>query len=145
MKITIKCESLHYAFGMVKCVTNRDHWKGEQSGGYLGLVFEGSGTSLQGRSVDVKVNIDNDGGEAVMEVDAPGSQGGFLATLLEEMVGQHETRRDGERPSEAAELPGLEVTIDGAPARWEWEEIDLGGIWWRRLRTSADVPAVAAV
>ena len=110
---------------MMRCVTSRDAWQASQETGYLGQKAQGQGWTISGRKVTVSIDTASTP-QGVLEADAPGSQGGFLKTLIGELLSGEDRINGGAKPSPLT--TGLIVDVDGKPVTFDWQEA--GGIWW---------------
>jgi hypothetical protein len=139
MKAVVKTKNAVLGWRFSRAVTSREDWKAGSNAG--GMSFYGSGSTRTGRSVDVRIDFDADGGEASIVVDAPESKGGFLGTILEEVLGQGLLRCDtapGVKPTELpATLSEVYVEVDGQPKGWQCvpcagseENPETTTIWW---------------
>jgi hypothetical protein len=139
MKIIIKTTNVWQGCKFSRAVLSRENWTAESHSG--GMTFAGSGSTIMGRKVEVRVDFGDDGGEASIVLDAPGIQVVFLGTILEDVFGQGVLRRDTEPGVKPTKLPqALEevyVEIDGQPKGWkcipctgEADHPETAKIWW---------------
>jgi hypothetical protein len=130
MKAEIKTGDINIANSMVAAIIRRDEWTAAQDTSCAGnFTFTGEGYSIAGRKVTLAAKFVGANGEAVLSVDAPSSKGGFLQTILEEILTQRQVRWDGELNAESADRLSavndtLTIIVDGETKKLSWKPVN---------------------
>lgn len=142
MKITITTENVVTALKFKAVILAREQFKLTQNTAYLNdFSAYGAGSTISGRDVNFHASFTQGDGSASLQINAPESSGGFLATVLEEIIGECRVSGKGDVDDNDArlhilrEVEPMVVEIDGVIAGPSWERIEAANGWidWIRM------------